>query len=252
MSQPSELLPGTVALVGAGPGDPELLTLRALRLLQQADVVLYDKLVGREILAMAPKDAEMISVGKAAGPHSWSQDAICALLVEKAKAGLRVVRLKGGDPFVFGRGGEEMDVLQRHGIAVQVVAGITAALGAAASLGLPLTHRDHAQSCVFATGHMKDHSIDLNWTALAQPRQTVVIYMGVTGLDIISRELQKAGLSGQTPAALVHRATCPEQKLYRTTLAALAPTAAEQQVQAPSLLIIGDVVQLAADTPAQA
>lgn len=244
MSGPGELRPGTVALVGAGPGNPELLTLRAYRLIQQADVVLYDNLVSPEIVDYAPASAERIYVGKSAGHHTLSQDAICQLLTDKAKAGLRVVRLKGGDPFVFGRGGEEMEALLANDIAVEIVPGITAALGAAASLGFPLTHRDHAQSCVFVTGHLKDHSIDLNWTALAQPHQTIVVYMGVTGLDIIARELQAAGLSADTPAALIRKATWPDQTMYPTTLGQLVHTADVHAVRPPTLLVIGSVVGL--------
>ncbi|MFN3738235.1 uroporphyrinogen-III C-methyltransferase [Hydrogenophaga sp.] len=242
----TELAPGSVALVGAGPGDPELLTLRAWRRLQQADVVLHDHLVGPGVIDNVAASAERICVGKSAGRHSWSQEAIGSLLVQKARAGLRVVRLKGGDPFIFGRGGEEMDVLLAHGISVEVVPGITAALGAAASLGFPLTHRDHAQSCVFVTGHLKDQRMALNWPALAQPNQTVVVYMGVTGLDTITRELQAAGLPGNTPAALIHRATCPEQRVFPTSLAALPATARDHAVRPPSLLVIGQVVRLLA------
>lgn len=244
MSRQSELRPGTVALVGAGPGNPELLTLRAFRLLQQAEVVLYDNLVSTEIVDYAPVSAERIYVGKSAGHHTLAQEAICRLLTDKAKAGLRVVRLKGGDPFVFGRGGEEMEVLLANDIAVEIVPGITAALGAAASLGFPLTHRDHAQSCVFVTGHLKDHSIDLNWKALAQPNQTIVVYMGVSGLDIIARELRAAGLPESTPVALIRRATWSDQAIYSTTLGKLVCTAQEHAILPPALLVIGSVLGL--------
>lgn len=244
MSEGRALRPGTVALVGAGPGNPELLTLRAYRLIQQADVLLYDNLVSPEIVAFAPASAERIYVGKSAGKHTLPQEAICRLLTIKAKDGLRVVRLKGGDPFVFGRGGEEMEALLANGISVEIVPGITAALGAAAGFGFPLTHRDHAQSCVFVTGHLKDHSIDLNWKALAQPNQTIVVYMGVTGLDIIARELQGAGLPGDTPAALIHKATWIDQAIYPTTLKQLLQTAETHAVQPPTLLVIGSVVGL--------
>lgn len=245
MRMAGEFGPGCVALVGAGPGDPELLTLRAYRLIQQADVVLYDNLVSPEVVGFAPASAERVYVGKSAGNHTLPQDAICQLLTAKAKAGLRVVRLKGGDPFVFGRGGEELETLLAHDIAVEIVPGITAALGAAASFGFPLTHRAHAQSCVFVTGHLKDHSIDLNWQALAQSNQTIVVYMGVTGLDIIAREIQAAGLPGDTPAALVRRATWPDQTIYKTTLAQLVRTAEAHAIQPPTLLVIGSVVGLA-------
>jgi uroporphyrin-III C-methyltransferase len=235
---------GTVALVGAGPGDPELLTLRAYNRLRTAEVLVYDNLVGPGIVDMVQESCERIYVGKAAGHHTLAQEAICQLLVDKARTGKRVVRLKGGDPFVFGRGGEEMDALIQQDIAVEIVPGITAALGAAASFGFPLTHRDHAQSCVFVTGHLKDHSIDLNWKALALPHQTIVIYMGVTGLDVISRELQAAGLDAQTPAALVYKATWPEQKIWTTELGALASVALAHGIKPPTLLVIGEVVRL--------
>ncbi len=240
----SQFAPGSVALVGAGPGDPELLTLKALRRLEQADVVVYDNLVGPEIVDFAPSTAERIYVGKSAGNHTLPQEEISHLLLAQAQAGRRVVRLKGGDPFVFGRGGEEMELLLEQGIAVEIIPGITAALGAAASFGFPLTHRDHAQSCVFVTGHLKDHSIELNWSALAQPQQTLVIYMGVKGLEIISEKLQAAGLPGGTPAALIYRATWPEQKIYPTRLDQLPETARRFAVKPPSLLVIGSVVQL--------
>ncbi|WP_342618543.1 uroporphyrinogen-III C-methyltransferase [Rhodoferax sp. GW822-FHT02A01] len=241
----SEQAPGTVSLVGAGPGDRELLTLRALRRLQMAEVLVYDNLVGPGIVELAPADCECIYVGKAARNHTLSQEEICQLLVDKAKWGKRVVRLKGGDPFVFGRGGEELDVLVQNAIEVEIVPGITAALGAAAGFGFPLTHRDLAQSCVFVTGHLKDHSIDLNWKALAQPNQTIVIYMGVTGLEVIARELQAAGLDAQTPAALIYRATWPQQKIWTTRLCELPQTAKTHAVKPPTLLVIGKVVTLA-------
>lgn len=235
---------GRVALVGAGPGDAELITLKGARLIQTADVVVYDNLVGEGILDLASPQAEKIYVGKMAGNHTLPQDDICKLLVDLAKSGKFVVRLKGGDPFVFGRGGEEMDVLAAAGVPVEIVPGVTAALGAAASFGFPLTHRDHAQSCVFVTGHLKDHTVDLNWPALAQPNQTIVIYMGVTGLDTISAQLQQAGLAGDTPAALVYRATWANQRIYPSTLAGLPETARVHQVKPPSLIVIGSVVGL--------
>ena len=241
---PSDFPAGSVALVGAGPGDPELITLKAYRRLQHAEVLLYDNLVSPEIVDFCPCTAERIYVGKTAGKHSLPQDEICRLLLDKARSGRRIVRLKGGDPFVFGRGGEELDVLLNHGIDVEIIPGITAALGAAAAFGFPLTHRDHAQSCVFVTGHLKDHSIDLNWQGLAQPNQTLVIYMGIAGLDTISRELQRAGLPGRTPAALIYRATWPEQQIYPATLATLPETAKVHAVKPPALLIVGEVVRL--------
>ncbi|UXH79093.1 uroporphyrinogen-III C-methyltransferase [Roseateles amylovorans] len=244
MSSSFQLSPGSVALVGGGPGAADLITLRAFHCLQQADVVLHDLLVGPDVLAHIPEGVARINVGKAAGRHSWAQADICALLVEKARAGLRVVRLKGGDPFIFGRGGEEMDALMAAGIAVQVIPGITAAMGAAASLAFPLTHRDHAHSCVFVTGHLQHDQLSLNWTALAQPRQTVVIYMGLTGVKTIAAELQAAGLAAQTPVAIVRSATCPDQATFVTTLEGLPETVRLQQVQPPALLIIGSVVGL--------
>ena len=244
MNQATTQATGRVALVGAGPGDAELITLKGARLLQTAEVVIYDNLVSAGILDLIPPTAERIFVGKMAGNHTMPQDDICQLLVDKALEGKFVVRLKGGDPFVFGRGGEEMDVLLAAGVPVEIVPGVTAALGAAASFGFPLTHRDHAQSCVFVTGHLKDHTVELNWPALAQPNQTIVIYMGITGLDTISTELQAAGLPGDTPAALIYRATWPNQQIYPGTLATLPETARTNKVKPPALVVIGSVVRL--------
>ena len=235
---------GRVALIGAGPGDAELITLKGARLLGQAEVVIYDNLVSQGILDLIAPTAERVFVGKMAGNHTLPQEDICQLLVDKALAGKFVVRLKGGDPFVFGRGGEELDVLLAAGVPVDIVPGVTAALGAAASFGFPLTHRDHAQSCVFVTGHLKDHTVDLDWPALARPGQTVVIYMGITGLDTISARLQAAGLAGDTPAALAYRATWPNQKIYRGTLATLPEIARDNKVKPPTLIVIGGVVGL--------
>ncbi|MDD3481454.1 uroporphyrinogen-III C-methyltransferase [Azovibrio restrictus] len=236
---------GSVALVGAGPGDPELLTLKALRLIQAADVVVHDNLVGQDIMAMIPQAVARIYVGKKASNHTLPQEEISALLLRLAREGKRVVRLKGGDPFVFGRGGEEMEVLLAAGIPVQIVPGITAALGAGAAFGFPLTHRDHAQSCVFVTGHLKDHSVNLDWPALARPGQTLVFYMGIAGLETIAAELQAHGLAGSTPAALVYKATLPEQQRWSCTLATLVDTARQHQVKPPALVIIGSVLELA-------
>ena len=238
---------GRVALVGAGPGDPELITLKGARLLREAQVVVYDNLVDDGLLGLAPPTAERIFVGKMAGIHTLAQDDICHLLVEQALAGKFVVRLKGGDPFVFGRGGEELEALLAAGIGVDIVPGVTAALGAAASFGFPLTHRDYAQSCVFVTGHLKDHSVDLNWTALAHGQQTIVIYMGITGLESISTRLQAAGLPGDTPAALIYRATWPSQRIYPCHLASLPETARANKIKPPALIVIGSVVQLMKD-----
>jgi len=243
-SQTTSKNTGNVALVGAGPGDAELITLKGARLLQTAEVVVYDNLVSQGILDLISPDAERIFVGKMAGNHTMPQDDLCQLLVDKALEGKSVVRLKGGDPFVFGRGGEEMDVLLAAGVPVDIVPGVTAALGAAASFGFPLTHRDHAQSCVFVTGHLKDHTVDLNWPALAQTNQTIVIYMGITGLETISTELQAAGLPGDTPAALIYRATWPNQKIFPSTLATLPETARTNKVKPPALIVIGSVVRL--------
>lgn len=244
MTKVSSAKIGRVALVGAGPGDPELITLKGARLLQSAEVVIYDNLVSDGILDLISPDAERLFVGKMAGKHTLPQEDICLLLLDKALEGKFVVRLKGGDPFVFGRGGEEVDVLLAAGIPVEIVPGVTAALGAAAAFGFPLTHREHAQSCVFVTGHLKDHSVDLNWPALAQANQTIVIYMGITGLETISTNLQSAGLSGNTPAALICRATWPTQRIYTCQLTSLLETARANNVRPPALIVIGSVVQL--------
>ena len=209
---------GHVSLVGAGPGDPELLTLKAARLIRAADVVVYDNLVGEGILDMIPATTDRIYVGKKAGQHTLPQEDINRLLVDLARSGKRIVRLKGGDPFVFGRGGEEMEELIAAGFHVEIVPGITAALGAASSCHFPLTHRDHAQSCVFVTGHLKNHTIELDWPALARSGQTLVFYMGITGLNIISSQLIAHGLAADTPAALIYTATLPEERFIPTTL----------------------------------
>lgn len=231
-------------LVGAGPGDPDLLTLRAARLLACADVVVYDQLVNEDVLELARPEARRVYVGKQAGRHSMPQDAINALLVSLAGDGLQVVRLKGGDPFIFGRGGEEVEALLGAGIGFEIVPGITAASGMAAYAGIPLTHRDHAQSCVFVTGHLKDGSTNLDWPALARPRQTLVIYMGVGALEQICRELIAHGMPANLPAALVHRATLPEQRSVVGTLATLPRLALEHDVRAPALIVVGEVVSL--------
>jgi uroporphyrin-III C-methyltransferase/precorrin-2 dehydrogenase/sirohydrochlorin ferrochelatase len=235
---------GEVYLVGAGPGDPDLLTLRALRLLQRADVALYDNLISPEILALLPAGAERIYVGKRRADHAMRQEAINALLVEHALAGKRVVRLKGGDPFIFGRGGEEIDTLSAHGIRFEVVPGITAALGAAAYAGIPLTHRDHAQACVFVTGNLKDGSVDLDWAALARPRQTIVVYMGLLSLPVICRELVAHGLPRDTGAAVVQQGTTATQRVVAGTLGTLPAKVARAKLHAPTLIIVGNVVRL--------
>lgn len=245
MNTPETEAAGHVALVGAGPGDPELITVKALRLIQAAEVVIYDNLVGSQILELIPPSAERIYVGKKAGNHTLPQDDISQLLLARARSGKRVVRLKGGDPFVFGRGGEEMEVLRAAGIAVTIVPGITAALGAAASCGFPLTHREHAQSCVFVTGHLKDHSVDLDWPTLAHGGQTLVFYMGITGLSVISEQLIAHGLPGDTPAAFIYKATLPDERFVPTTLAELPATAERERIKPPALVVVGSVLKLA-------
>jgi uroporphyrin-III C-methyltransferase/precorrin-2 dehydrogenase/sirohydrochlorin ferrochelatase len=213
---------GRVALVGAGPGDPELLTLRAARLLAQADVVVHDHLVGPGVLALIGAGAQRIYVGKERCRHSMAQDDINRLLVQLAREGRHVVRLKGGDPFIFGRGGEELQALAAEGVPFEVVPGVTAACGVASHAGIPLTHRDFAQSCTFVTGHLKDGSCELDWPALARPRQTVVIYMGLSGLPTICAQLVAHGLPAHWPAAVVAQGTLPTQRVVCATLATLA------------------------------
>ena len=236
---------GSVALVGAGPGDPGLLTLRALRLLNQADVILHDRLVGAGVLALARRDADFIEVGKQAANHHVTQDGIHALMLEHARAGRRVVRLKGGDPFVFGRGGEELEFLRAQGIAYEVVPGITAALACAAYAGVPLTHRNHAQSVRLITAHTKDSVDTLDWPALAQERQTLAVYMGVAGLADLRDRLLAQGRAATTPFALVENGSRPEQRVVTGTLAELPELARQHEVQSPALLILGEVASLA-------
>jgi uroporphyrin-III C-methyltransferase / precorrin-2 dehydrogenase / sirohydrochlorin ferrochelatase len=236
---------GRVALVGAGPGDAGLLTLRALRLLNQADVILHDRLVSPEVLALARRDAERIEVGKEAGVHHVTQDRIHELMLEHARAGRVVVRLKGGDPFVFGRGGEELEALRAAGIAYEVVPGVTAALACAAYAGIPLTHREHAQSVRFVTAHGKDDSSTPEWPALAKDRQTLAIYMGVAGLDTVQRELIAHGRSPDTPFALVENGARREQRVVAGALRELAASAKAHAVRSPALLIVGEVAAFA-------
>jgi uroporphyrin-III C-methyltransferase / precorrin-2 dehydrogenase / sirohydrochlorin ferrochelatase len=236
---------GMVHLVGAGPGDPDLLTMKAHRLLQRADVVVYDRLVAPEVLAMARRDAERIHVGKRSGHHAMAQAAINERLVSLARAGKSVVRLKGGDPFVFGRGGEEVEALMQAGIAVEVVPGVTAALGCAASAGIPLTHRDHAQACVFVTGHLKDGNVELDWPMLARPRQTVVIYMAAETLPMIAGQLIAHGLPASTPVALIEDGTTSRERRVVGTLATIEHQASGTAFDGPTLCIVGEVVGLA-------
>jgi uroporphyrin-III C-methyltransferase/precorrin-2 dehydrogenase/sirohydrochlorin ferrochelatase len=236
---------GEVVLVGAGPGDPGLLTLRALRALQNADVILYDRLVSAEVLDLARRDAERINVGKTAGSAQISQDEINALLVQLAQQGKRVCRLKGGDPFIFGRGGEELEALAAAGVRFEVVPGITAAAGCAAYAGIPLTHRDHAQSLVFVTGHVKAEGDDaLDWDQLARPAQTVVFYMGLGSLEQILQRLREHGAPESRAAAVVEQGTRATQRVVTGTLSDLARKANEEGVQSPALLIVGEVTRL--------
>lgn len=236
-------LQGEVALIGAGPGDPGLLTLRALQLMQQADVVLYDYLVSDEIMELCRRDAELICVGKRASFHSVSQEETNAMLVEHALKGKRVVRLKGGDPFMFGRGGEELQVLHEAGVPFQVVPGITAAAGATAYAGIPLTHRDYAQTAMFITGHLKKEDDSFRWATLARGRQTLVIYMGLMKSGHIQQQLIQHGRDPQTPVAIIENGTRADQKIYKGKLNELESLA--EGVGSPALIVVGEVVQLA-------
>ncbi|WP_455221761.1 siroheme synthase CysG [Kaarinaea lacus] len=235
---------GEVYLVGAGPGDPDLLTFRALRLLQQADVIVYDRLVSENILELARRDADLVYVGKERDKHTLPQEDINEMLARIAKKGKRVLRLKGGDPFVFGRGGEEIETLMQAGVPFQIVPGITAAAGAASYGGIPLTHRNYAQSVLFVTGHLKDGSMDLNWNALVQPNQTVVVYMGLLGAKQLCSKLIEHGMRSDMPIALVQQATTPQQKVFIGTLQSMPDIIDQNTIKPPTLIIVGEVVQL--------
>ena len=244
IQQKDTLKQGEVYLVGAGPGAPDLLTFRALRLMQQADVIVYDNLVSPEVLDLARRDSEKIYVGKERQKHTLAQDSINSLLADLAMEGKRVVRLKGGDPVIFGRGGEEIETLMQQGINFQVVPGITAASGCASYAGIPLTHRDHAQSCTFVTGHLKDDTINLNWAQLAAPNQTIVIYMGLVGLEKICQSLIAHGSPSDLPIALIQQGTTRQQRVITGTLATMPVIIAGLTIKPPTLIIIGTVVTL--------
>jgi uroporphyrin-III C-methyltransferase len=235
---------GWVYLVGAGPGDPELLTLKAARLIGEADVLVYDKLVSKAVLELARPDAERIYAGKERGNHSLPQEQINELLVRLAKSGMRVVRLKGGDPYIFGRGSEEVETLHADGVNFEVVPGVTAAAGVASYAGIPLTHRNYAQACVFVTGYLRDGSMNLDWPGLARRRQTVVIYMGLPGLPYLCAKLIEHGLPPEWPAAIVQHGTRPSQRTMTGTLTTLPALAETAGLRAPTLIIVGEVVTL--------
>jgi len=241
---PAACASGRVFLVGAGPGDPELLTLRAVRVLGQADVIVYDHLVSASVLDFARPGAERIYAGKRRNEHTLRQEQINALLVKLARQGRQVVRLKGGDPFIFGRGGEELQALAAHGVAFEVVPGVTAASGVSSYAGIPLTHRDHAQSCIFVTGHLKDGTADLDWPSLVRLKQTVVIYMGLGGLAEICHEMMLHGAAPDLPVAVVQEGSLASQKVVTGTLSNVPERVAQAGLKSPCLTIIGEVVKL--------
>lgn len=235
-------MPGEVALIGAGPGDAELLTVRAYRLIQEAEVVVYDRLVSDEIMALAPADAERIYVGKKCSNHALPQEQINQLLVDQAKRNKRVVRLKGGDPFIFGRGGEEVQTLLDAGVPCRVVPGITAASGCTTYSGIPLTHRDFVHGCTFITGHLQNDELSLPWDALARNDHTLVIYMGIKTAPILTRQLTQNGLAADTPVALISDGTSDNHHTHRTTLGELPEYVQEHKIVPPTLIVIGKVV----------
>lgn len=235
---------GEVFLVGGGPGDPDLLTFRALRLMQQCDVCVYDKLVSPEVMELVRRDAELIYVGKARDQHTMPQEQINDLLARLALEGKRVLRLKGGDPFIFGRGGEEIETLLQHGVPFQVVPGITAANGVSSYAGIPLTHRDYAQACLFITGHLKDGTVNLDWEAMTRPNQTIVVYMGLIGLAEICKQLIMRGVSASMPVAVIQQGTTQNQRVVTATLSNIAEQVTIERIKPPCLIIIGEVVLL--------
>ncbi|SEL05137.1 uroporphyrinogen-III C-methyltransferase [Colwellia chukchiensis] len=249
MKRQAHLAPGEVALVGAGPGDPELLTIRALRFIEQADVAIYDRLVSDEIMALLPADCERFYVGKEQAKHCVPQGKINELLVQYAQQGKKVLRLKGGDPFIFGRGGEEAEFLLQHGVSCHLCPGITAASGCTTYAGIPLTHRGVAQGCTFITGHMQnDGQLNLPWQSLSCSSQTVVFYMGINTLASITEQLIKHGRDAKTPAALIRKGTQPEQQIFRGDIASLSALVEQHKITPPTLIIIGDVVNQLTDT----
>ena len=237
------LQPGEVALVGSGPGDPELLTIKALRFIEQADIAIYDRLVSDEIMALLPEHCERVYVGKKQAKHCVPQEGINEMLAEQALMGKRVLRLKGGDPFVFGRGGEEAEHLLSRGVSCHVAPGITAASACTTYAGIPLTHRGVAQGCTFITGHLQnDGKLNLPWQSLTSDAQTVVFYMGINALPTISKELIAHGRAASTPAALIRNGTRENQEVYRGTLGTLTDLVAKHQIKPPALIVIGNVV----------